>query len=44
MKSKFSVRKIKDLEYPWGIFEGDEIIGRAPDHETALKILKGFEK
>lgn len=42
MTQKYEVRKIKDPEFPWAVFENLEIIGRFVSHELAVRAMKVF--
>ena len=41
--SDYSVKNIIDPKNPWAIFEGEEIVGRFPEKNLAVKNMEWME-
>ncbi len=44
MKIEFFIKPINDQDFPWGVFEGSELVGRFQEHFIALNVMKSLAK
>ena len=39
-RMNYCVRPIEDSQYPWGLYEGKDLIGRFKENYVAMQIMK----
>jgi hypothetical protein len=39
----FEVKQIPDPQFPWGVFEAGQLVGRFASRDTAMSIMKGLQ-